>query len=239
MKDAQGQTVSLRIAGTSSSGEVAEFGASGTVITFRGFLAAYEEGRDTDDASDDDERRLPNLAEGDAVRPCSSSRRGTRRTRRRATRRRRSCARSRSSGSDARRPTRRSSARSSTAAMSSRRGRRSCRRSSPSPSSVCCEQHFGRLVDYDFTARMEDDLDRIAAGERGAGRVVAPLLLRRRRRRERVEGAGLRSRCDRRAGDQLDRARRGHRAAGRAATGRTSSATGSARTFPTTSFRTS
>ena len=27
------------------------------------------------------------------------------------------------------------------------------------------EQHFGRLVDYDFTASMERDLDRIAAGE--------------------------------------------------------------------------
>jgi DNA topoisomerase-1 len=27
------------------------------------------------------------------------------------------------------------------------------------------EKHFGRLVDYDFTARMEDDLDRIARGE--------------------------------------------------------------------------
>jgi DNA topoisomerase-1 len=27
------------------------------------------------------------------------------------------------------------------------------------------EQHFGQLVDYDFTARMEDALDRIAAGE--------------------------------------------------------------------------
>jgi DNA topoisomerase-1 len=27
------------------------------------------------------------------------------------------------------------------------------------------EQHFGKLVDYDFTARMEDDLDRIAEGE--------------------------------------------------------------------------
>ena len=27
------------------------------------------------------------------------------------------------------------------------------------------EQHFGRLVDYSFTAQMEDDLDRIAAGE--------------------------------------------------------------------------
>src|SRR5205823_7218067 len=36
MTDAAGQTVSLRIAGTSSAGEQAEFGASGTVITFRG-----------------------------------------------------------------------------------------------------------------------------------------------------------------------------------------------------------
>src|SRR6476619_1864183 len=69
MKDAQGQTVSLRIAGDSSDGETVEFGASGTVITFRGFLAAYEEGRDDDRAAppDDEERRLPNLAEGDAV----------------------------------------------------------------------------------------------------------------------------------------------------------------------------
>ena len=46
MADARGQTVSLRLGATSSAGEDAEFGASGTVITFRGFLAAYEEGRD-------------------------------------------------------------------------------------------------------------------------------------------------------------------------------------------------
>src|SRR5918912_1224547 len=69
MKDAAGQTVSLRIAGTSTQNERVEFGASGTVITFRGFLAAYEEGRDTDETSDDgdEERRLPNLSEGDSV----------------------------------------------------------------------------------------------------------------------------------------------------------------------------
>ena len=69
MKDAQGQTVSLRIAGDSSAGESVEFGASGTVITFRGFLAAYEEGRDADReaAEGDEERRLPNLSEGDSV----------------------------------------------------------------------------------------------------------------------------------------------------------------------------
>ena len=40
------------------------------------------------------------------------------------------------------------------------------------------EQHFGRLVDYEFTARMEDDLDRIAAGEEERGDWLTPLLLR-------------------------------------------------------------
>src|SRR5260370_38849814 len=67
MEDAKGNTVSLRIAGESTTGEQVEFGASGTVITFRGFLAAYEEGRDETEAKDDDERRLPNLTEGDSA----------------------------------------------------------------------------------------------------------------------------------------------------------------------------
>src|SRR5699024_625273 len=45
MADAKGSTASVKLAGTASDGRVAEFAASGTVITFRGFLAAYEEGR--------------------------------------------------------------------------------------------------------------------------------------------------------------------------------------------------
>ena len=32
------------------------------------------------------------------------------------------------------------------------------------------EEHFTELVDYDFTARMEDDLDEIAAGQSSASR---------------------------------------------------------------------
>src|SRR5207249_1110439 len=66
MADARGQTVSLRIAATSAAGEDAEFSASGTVVTFRGFLAAYEEGRDDENGngSSPDERRLPKLDEG-------------------------------------------------------------------------------------------------------------------------------------------------------------------------------
>ena len=61
------------------------------------------------------------------------------------------------------------------------------------------EQHFGRLVDYEFTALMEDDLDRIAAGDEERTRVAEALLLRRRRRRPEVdggpEGARLRPRA--------------------------------------------
>ena len=41
------------------------------------------------------------------------------------------------------------------------------------------EGHFARLVDYDFTARLEDDLDEIAAGRREPGRLAQPLLPRR------------------------------------------------------------
>ena len=50
MADAKGQTASVTIEASvtegDNSGTVAEFSASGTVITFRGFLQAYEEGRD-------------------------------------------------------------------------------------------------------------------------------------------------------------------------------------------------
>ncbi|MEY2848360.1 MAG: hypothetical protein RI885_1025, partial [Actinomycetota bacterium] len=49
MADARGSTATVRLAARTSpehGGRDAEFGASGTVITFRGFLAAYEEGRD-------------------------------------------------------------------------------------------------------------------------------------------------------------------------------------------------
>ena len=65
------------------------FSASGRVITFHGFLKAYVEGSDDDaGARDDQETRLPNVAEGDPVRPRRSGPRDTRPSRRRATPRR-------------------------------------------------------------------------------------------------------------------------------------------------------
>ena len=172
MADAKGQTVSLRIEGTSSGGEVAEFGASGTVITFRGFLAAYEEGRDEAsangggaDGGDDEERRLPHLAEGDAVTLLALE----------------------AQGHETNPPARyteatlvrtleelgigRPSTYASILGTILDRGYVFKKGTALVPSFLAfavvglLEAHFGRLVDYDFTARMEDDLDRIAAGD--------------------------------------------------------------------------
>jgi DNA topoisomerase-1 len=167
MKDAQGRTVSLRIGGDSSSGETVEFAASGTVITFRGFLAAYEEGRDDDraPADDDEERRLPNLSEGDAVDLKELE----------------------PQGHETNPPARyteatlvrtleelgigRPSTYASIIGTILDRGYVFKRSGALVPAFLAfsvvglLEQHFGRYVDYQFTASMEDDLDRIAAGE--------------------------------------------------------------------------
>src|SRR4030095_16526282 len=51
MADARGSTATVRIGATLEDGREVEFSASGTVITFRGFLAAYEEGRDEEAAT--------------------------------------------------------------------------------------------------------------------------------------------------------------------------------------------
>src|SRR6516165_4107721 len=68
MKDATGESVSVRVTGRSSAGEEAEFGASGKIITFHGFLKAYVESVEDDAEQDDRERRLPPLADGDPLR---------------------------------------------------------------------------------------------------------------------------------------------------------------------------
>ena len=67
MKDAQGNSVSIRLGGTAGTGEDVVFSASGRVITFHGFLKAYVEGTTTPTPTDDQETRLPNVSEGEAV----------------------------------------------------------------------------------------------------------------------------------------------------------------------------
>jgi DNA topoisomerase I len=164
MADARGTTATMRLGATSSAGEDAEFGVSGTVITFRGFLAAYEEGKD-DVAEDDEERRLPPLKPGDAVEARTLE----------------------PQGHETSPPARYTEATLVKALEDRGIGRPSTYASilgtildrgyvvkkgtALVPTFLAfavtqlLEEHYGRLVDYSFTARMEDDLDRIAAGE--------------------------------------------------------------------------
>ncbi|GIU93895.1 MAG: DNA topoisomerase 1 [Gaiellaceae bacterium] len=164
MEDAVGKTVSLRIAGTSSRGEDVEFAAAGTVITFRGFLAAYEPGRD-EPAEDEEERRLPALEVGQQVTAISIEPQGH------AT----------SPPPRYTEPTLvkaledRGIGRPSTyAAILSTivdRGYVFKKGTALVPTFLAfavvnlLERHFEQLVDFDFTAKMEGDLDRIAAGD--------------------------------------------------------------------------
>jgi DNA topoisomerase-1 len=168
MADARGRTATIRLGATATDGRDAEFTASGTVITFRGFLAAYEEGRDDDvdpTAVADDERRLPNLAQGDAVDPVrldptghatSPPPRFTEATLIKAME-------ERAIG--------RPSTYASIMGTILHRGYVFKKGSALVPTwlafavTALLEKHFGELVDYDFTAEMEEDLDRIANGD--------------------------------------------------------------------------
>ncbi|MEV3872265.1 type I DNA topoisomerase [Streptomyces sp. NPDC049906] len=166
MKDAVGNSVTVKIAGTAADGRDAEFSASGKTITFHGFLKAYVEGADDPNAElDDRERRLPQVNEGDPLSADALSVDG-----------------------HATKPPARYTEASLVKELEEREiGRPSTYASIigtildrgyvfkkgtalvPSFLSFAVvnllEKHFGRLVDYDFTAKMEDDLDRIASGE--------------------------------------------------------------------------
>ncbi|PCN49380.1 DNA topoisomerase I [Curtobacterium sp. 'Ferrero'] len=178
MADAKGSTASVVLGVTSTesvegvaataNGTDAEFTASGTVITFRGFLNAYEEGRDEERheaKADGDDAKLPQMAEGDALAVSDVE----------------------AKGHDTSAPPRYTEAslvktleelgigRPSTyAAIISTiidRGYVTQRGSALVPNWIAfsvvrlLEDYFGDLVQYDFTASMEDDLDRIASGD--------------------------------------------------------------------------
>jgi DNA topoisomerase-1 len=164
MADARGQTVSVRIAADAADGRRAEFSTAGTVITFRGFLLAYEEGRD-DATEDAEEKRLPQLTEGEALSATALEPEGH-------------------STSPPARFTEaslvkaleeRGIGRPSTyaAIMGTILDRGYVRKQGQAliPEFLAfavvnlLERHFSRLVDYEFTARMEDDLDEIAGGD--------------------------------------------------------------------------
>ncbi|XVX20900.1 type I DNA topoisomerase [Actinomycetota bacterium] len=169
MADARGSTATVRLGATLPDGQDVEFTASGTVITFRGFLAAYEEGRDEDAraAADarDQERRLPKLSTGVALTTTKAE----------------------AEGHETSPPARyteatlvkameekgigRPSTYSATVGTIQDRGYVRTKGTALVPTWLAfavtrlLEEHFTRLVDYDFTASMEEDLDRIARGD--------------------------------------------------------------------------
>ncbi|HEX2133122.1 MAG TPA: type I DNA topoisomerase, partial [Actinophytocola sp.] len=167
MADARGTTMSVRITGTAASGEECTFAASGRTITFPGFLRAYVETVDNEEGgeADDAERRLPRLEKGQGVTATELNPDGH-------------------STSPPPRYTEpslvktleelgigRPSTYASIINTIQDRGYVWKKGSALVPSWIAfsvvglLERHFGRLVDYDFTAAMEDELDRIAAGE--------------------------------------------------------------------------
>jgi DNA topoisomerase-1 len=166
MADARGVSVSVRLGATARTGEDAVFGASGRTITFPGFLRAYVQGSDDPDArADDTEEILPPLGEGDRL----------------------ALERLEPTGHDTRPPARyteaslvqrleelgvgRPSTYASIMTTIQDRGYVFKKGTALVPTFTAfgvvglLEKHFPDLVDYEFTAAMESDLDRIADGE--------------------------------------------------------------------------
>ena len=172
MADAKYETTTVTIAVDTSSAsgvdaQSIEFTASGTVYTFKGFLEAYEEGRDEKRNSQDtsDEQSLPVLAGGAERRISDAEAKGHRTT-----------------------PKPRFTEASLVKALEEHgigrpstfasiigtvidRGYATKRGQALVPTWLAfsvvrlLEEHFADLIDYDFTAALEDDLDAIARGE--------------------------------------------------------------------------
>ncbi len=167
MADARARRVTVRLRATSTDGEVAIFSASGKTYEFLGFRRAYVEGADDPAAeADDTESAIPPLEEGDAM----------------------SCSELHAAGHSTQPPARfteaslvkeleeRGIGRPSTYAsviqtITHERGYVWKKGAALVPSWIAfaklqlLERHFPHLVDYDFTASMEEALDCIARGE--------------------------------------------------------------------------
>jgi DNA topoisomerase-1 len=165
MKDAEGFSITVKINAQPSQGESCTFVASGRTITFYGFLKAYVESvEETDGHTDDEQTRLPRLLSGQSLRPESVA----------------------ASGHETRPPARYTEpslvakleeleiGRPSTYATIIRtitaRDYVFKKGTALVPTWLAfavtrlLEEHFPRLVDYAFTAEMEDVLDEIADG---------------------------------------------------------------------------
>ena len=164
MTDCTGETVQLRLGATSRTGRDVVFSASGTVISHRGFREVYEE--TSDGAGDEnEERRLPAIDGGDEARATAPLK---------------------PEGHETSPPARyteaslvkrleelgvgRPSTYASIIGTILDRGYVWKKGSALVPTFTAfavvnlMERHFPNLVDYRFTAQMEDDLDKIARG---------------------------------------------------------------------------
>jgi DNA topoisomerase I len=173
MKDAEGFSITVKINAERDDGEPCTFVASGRTITFYGFLKAYVESvEETDGHTDDEQTRLPHLTAGQSLRPESVT----------------------ASGHETRPPARYTEpslvakleeleiGRPSTYATIIRtitaRDYVFKKGSALVPTWLAfavtrlLEEHFPRLVDYTFTAEMEDVLDEIADGHAERLRVL-------------------------------------------------------------------
>jgi DNA topoisomerase-1 len=166
MNDAVGESVAVRLGASTGDGTDAEFAAAGRTITFPGFLRVYVEGSDDPEAAlDDQETRLPNLAAGEPLavielEPAGHSTKPPPRY---------------TEASLVRRLEELGVGRPSTYAsiLSTiedrgyvwKKGQALVPTFTAFAVVTLLEEHFPDLVDYAFTARMEDDLDRIADGE--------------------------------------------------------------------------
>jgi DNA topoisomerase-1 len=166
MNDAVGESVSVRLGAIAANKADAEFSASGRTITFPGFLRAYVEGSDDPEADlDDQETRLPTLTKGQdlavhALEPNGHTTKPPPRY---------------TEASLVRRLEELGVGRPSTYAsiLSTiedrgyiwKKGQALIPTFTAFAVVSLLEGHFPDLVDYAFTARMEDDLDRIADGE--------------------------------------------------------------------------
>ncbi|WP_024356505.1 type I DNA topoisomerase [Leucobacter chironomi] len=175
MADAKGSTDTVTVgASVVEPGEgtatALEFTASGTVITFPGFLLAYEEGRDEKRGDAEQNVSLPQLSERQGLGIADPTAKGhetsppPRYTEASLTKRLEELGIGRPS---------------TYAAIISTimdRGYVTKKGQALVPSWIAfsvvrlLEEHFSALVDYDFTAEMENDLDRIAAGEAARGK---------------------------------------------------------------------
>jgi DNA topoisomerase-1 len=166
MTDAVGSSMSVRIRAVSTAGEECDFGATGKTITDPGFLAAYVESSDDAEAeAEDAERRLPQLAKGQPLTAEELA----------ATDHRTQSPARYTEASLVKALEELGIGRPSTYASIMQtiqdRGYVFKRGQALIPSFTAfavvglLERHYPRLVDYGFTAAMEDELDEIAAGD--------------------------------------------------------------------------